>query len=69
MYLSEELQKKWEPVLAHQDLAEIKDPYKRAVTTVVLETKRKLSVRKKLLFSKQHTQMLQVQALTTMTQF
>ena len=37
MYLTEELQKKWEMVLDHPDLAAIKDPYKRAVTTLVLE--------------------------------
>jgi len=65
MYLSEELQKKWEPVLAHPDLSEIQDPYKRAVTTVVLENQEKLFVKKKLLYSKQHTQTKQVQASTT----
>ena len=37
MYLTEELQKKWEPVLDHPDLDAIKDPYKRAVTSLVLE--------------------------------
>ena len=37
MYLSENLQKKWEPVLNHPDLPEIKDPYRRAVTALVLE--------------------------------
>ena len=37
MYLSEQLQKKWEPVLAHPDLAAIKDNYRRTVTAVVLE--------------------------------
>jgi len=37
MYLTEELQKKWADVLDHKDLAPIKDPYKRAVTAMVLE--------------------------------
>jgi hypothetical protein len=37
MYLSESLQKKWEGVLDHADLPKISDPYKRAVTAVVLE--------------------------------
>jgi hypothetical protein len=37
MYLSEDLQKKWSPVLEHSDLPEIKDPYRKAVTALVLE--------------------------------
>ena len=37
MYLTEELQKKWSPVLDHPELVSIKDPYKRAVTALVLE--------------------------------
>ena len=37
MFLTEEIQKKWAPVLDHPDLAPIKDPYKRAITAVVLE--------------------------------
>ena len=37
MYLSEELQKKWNPVLEHPELEAIKDPYKKAVTAVILE--------------------------------
>ncbi len=37
MYLSESLQKKWEGVLDHPDLEPIKDPYRKAVTAVVLE--------------------------------
>ena len=37
MYLSESLQKKWEGVLDHPDLPSIKDPYRKAVTAVVLE--------------------------------
>ena len=37
MYLSEQLQQKWEGVLDHPDLAPIKDPYRKAVTAVILE--------------------------------
>lgn len=37
MYLSEELQKKWAPVLEHSELEAIKDPYKKAVTAMALE--------------------------------
>src|SRR6056300_1019223 len=41
MFLSEQLEKKWEPVLKHDSLQEIADPYKRAVTAVVLENQEK----------------------------
>jgi hypothetical protein len=37
MYLSESLQRKWEGVLEHPDLPSIKDPYRKAVTAVILE--------------------------------
>ena len=37
MYLTENLQEKWQPVLEHPDLPKIEDSYKRAVTTVILE--------------------------------
>ena len=37
MYLSEGLQKKWEGVLEHADLPKIADPYRKAVTAVILE--------------------------------
>ena len=37
MYLSEGLQKKWDGVLNHPDLPKIQDPYKKAVTAVILE--------------------------------
>lgn len=40
MYLTEELQKKWEPVLEHPDLPKISDPYRKAVTALVLENQR-----------------------------
>ena len=35
--LNEELQAKWEPILEHPELASISDPYKKAVTAIVLE--------------------------------
>jgi len=37
MYLSEELQTKWAGVLDHPEMSKITDPYKRAVTAVILE--------------------------------
>ena len=37
MYLSEELQKKWEKILTHKDLPTIKDPHRKAVLAVLLE--------------------------------
>jgi len=37
MFMTEELQKKWQPVLEHPELASITDPYKRSVTALVLE--------------------------------
>ena len=41
MFNSENLQEKWQPVLEHGDLPEIKDSYKRAVTSVILENQEK----------------------------
>ena len=41
MYLSEESQKKWEPILEHADAPAISDPYKKAVTAVLLENQEK----------------------------
>ena len=41
MYLTENLQEKWQPVLEHPDLPKIEDAYKRAVTTVILENQEK----------------------------
>ena len=41
MYLAEDLQKKWGPVLAHEDLPPIKDQYRKAVTAVLLENQEK----------------------------
>ena len=37
MFQTEHLQEKWSPVLAHPDLPQIEDSYRRAVTTVILE--------------------------------
>jgi hypothetical protein len=37
MLLTEELKQKWAPVLEHPELEAIKDPYKKAVTAMVLE--------------------------------
>ena len=41
MYLTEQLEQKWSPVLDHNGLTQIKDPYRRAVTAVVLENQEK----------------------------
>ena len=41
MYLNEELQNKWKPVLEHPDLDQIKDAHKRAVTAQILENTEK----------------------------
>ena len=41
MFQTENLQEKWSPVLAHPDLPEIQDSYKRAVTTLILENQEK----------------------------
>jgi hypothetical protein len=43
MFLSEELQKKWQPVIEHPDLSEIKDSHRRAVTATLLENQEKAS--------------------------
>ena len=37
MFLSENLQEKWEPILEHSDLPKIEDNYKKSVTAVILE--------------------------------
>ena len=44
MYLNETLTKKWAPVLDHGDLPSITDPYKRAVTALVLENQERALV-------------------------
>ena len=37
MYNAENLQEKWAPVLNHDGLSEIKDPYRKSVTAILLE--------------------------------
>jgi Major capsid protein Gp23 len=44
MYLNETYVKKWAPVLDHGDLPSITDPYKRAVTALVLENQERALV-------------------------
>jgi hypothetical protein len=41
MFLQEEIQKKWAPILEHADLPTIKDAHRRSVTAVVLENTEK----------------------------
>jgi hypothetical protein len=41
MYLTEQLENKWSPVLDHDSLPKIKDSYRRAVTAMVLENQEK----------------------------
>ena len=41
MYLSEQLQEKWGKILDHDALPAIKDNYKGAVTSVLLENQEK----------------------------
>ena len=41
MYLSEALENKWSKVLDHESVSPIKDPYKRAVTAIILENQEK----------------------------
>src|SRR3990172_8786064 len=43
MYMTEQVQKKWEAILDHPDLPKIQDAHRRAVTATVLEnTEREL---------------------------
>ena len=43
MFLSENLQEKWQPILEHSDLPKIEDNYKRVLLLqLFLKTKRKL---------------------------
>ena len=41
MYLSEDIQQKWAPVIEHADLPQIKDAHRRGVTAVLLENTEK----------------------------
>ena len=45
MYLSEQLQKDWAPVLEHADLPAIKDPYRKAITAVILENQKQAMIK------------------------
>jgi hypothetical protein len=47
MYLKEELEKKWAPVLDHEKSPKFTDPYRRAVTGVLLENQDKLAKQEK----------------------
>ena len=46
------LQEKWAPVLDHQGLSEIKDPYRRAVTAQLLENQEAFLKADRLLWAK-----------------
>jgi len=55
MFLSEQIEKKWEPVLNHDNLPKIEDSYRRSVTAVVLENQEKaLREEKAALFEAPH---------------
>ena len=41
MFNAENLQEKWAPVLNHDGLQEIKDPYRKSVTAILLENQEK----------------------------
>ena len=41
MYLEEQVMNKWSPILDHPELESIKDPYKKAVTAMVLENQQR----------------------------
>ena len=45
MYLTEEIQKTWGPVLEHADLPAITDPYRKAVTALVLENTKQAMIK------------------------
>ena len=54
MFLSENLQEKWEPILEHSDLPKIEDNYKKAVTAVILENQEKALMKTEQLLRKLH---------------
>ncbi len=41
MFNSEQLQKKWAPILEHKDMPGIKDNYRKAITAIILENQEK----------------------------
>jgi hypothetical protein len=49
MFNTEHLQEKWSPVLSHGDLPEIKDNYRKAVTSILLENQEKFLREERLL--------------------
>ena len=51
MHLSEELQQKWKPVLEHENIAPISDPYKKAVCAILLENQEKAVKEERLIMS------------------
>jgi len=51
MHLSEELQQKWKPVLEHENIAPITDPYKKAVCAILLENQEKAVKEERLIMS------------------
>jgi len=51
MHLSEELQNKWKPVLDHENISPISDPYKKAVCAILLENQEKAVKEEQLLMS------------------
>ncbi|PNX49264.1 MAG: ATP-binding protein [Thermoplasmata archaeon M11B2D] len=46
MYLSEDIKKKWQPIVEHEALPKIEDPYRKAVTTIVLENQARFTKEK-----------------------
>ena len=58
MFLSENLQEKWGPILEHSDLPKIEDNYKKAVTAVILENQEKALAEDRALLKKLHLLML-----------
>lgn len=68
MFLSENLQEKWEPILEHSDLPSIEDNYKKAVTAVILENQEKALAEEELLLKKLHLLMLLALELVIGTQ-
>lgn len=47
MFLNEQIQAKWDPVINHPELAEIKDPYRRQVTIRLLENQERALMEEK----------------------
>ena len=69
MYLTENLQEKWQPVLEHPDLPKIEDSYKKLLLLLSWKTKKKQLEKIRHFYQKQHQQTLRVLLLTTGTQY